>query len=193
MNWNWVVTTPAASEPVSLADMKEHLKVDVVDDDALITTLIIAARKWIEFYCNRSVPSQTLTAKLDAFPNIDRSFIVPQSPVISVTSIQYIDAQGVLQTLDSSLYTVDIDSVPARIEPSYGNSWPSTRTQHNAVTIIYPAGQSSVDEDIVHALKLMVGSLYLARENDCPVQTYQPSFSVKALLAHHRLFYRGPW
>jgi len=193
MNWTWQVTTPPASEPVSLADMKEHLKVDVSDDDALITLQIVAARRWAELFCNRSIPSQTLTATLDLFPSGDRCFILPQSPVISVTSIQYIDSVGDLQTLNSSLYTVDTNSIPARIEPVYGTSWPSTRTQLNAVTIVYVAGQSTVDDDIVHAIKLLVGSLYLARENDCPVQIYQPSFSVKVLLAHHRLFYRGPW
>jgi uncharacterized phiE125 gp8 family phage protein len=193
MNWNWVVTTPPASEPVSLADMKDHLKVDVSDDDALITIQIVAARKWMEFYCNRSIPSQTLTAKLDSFPIGDQSFIVPQSPVISIASIKYIDTEGVIQTLNSSLYTVDTDSVPARIEPAYGESWPSIRTQHNAITIEYVAGQSTVDDDIIQALKLLVGSLYLLRENDCPLQSHQPSFNVKSLLAHHRLFYRGPW
>lgn len=193
MNWNWVVTTPPVSEPVSLVDMKLHLKVDVVDDDALITSQIVTARKWVEFYCNKSIPPQTLTSKFDSFPNSDCKFLLPQSPVISVIYIKYIDDQGVLQTLDDSLYSVDVNNVPARVEPVYGESWPSTRSVMNSVSIEYVAGQSVVDTDIVHAVKLLVGSLYLARENDCPLQTYQPSFNVKALLAHHRLFYRGPW
>jgi len=191
MQWSWVVTTPAVTEPLSLADAKEHLKVDTADDDSLITAQILAARKWIEQYCNRSLPSQTLTAYFDTLPN--GYLMLPQSPCISVTSINYVDTDGNIQVWDSSKYDVDTSSVPARIFTSYGESWPSVRSQMNAVNVVYVAGQSSVDEDIVHALKLMVGSLYAARENDCPFQSYQPSFSVKALLAHHRVFYRGPW
>ena len=192
MQWSWVVTTPAVTEPLSLADAKEHLKVDTVDDDALITAQIVAARKWIEQYCNRSLPQQTLTAYFDTVPP-SGILCLPQSPCISGTSINYVDTDGNTQVWSSSKYYVDTFTVPARIMVAYGESWPSTRSQMNAVNVVYEAGQTTVDEDIVHALKLMVGSLYAARENDCPFQSYQPSFSVKALLAHHRVFYRGPW
>ena len=193
MSWSWVVTTPAASEPVSLADMKEHLKVDISDDDALITVQIVAARKWIEFYCNRSLPSQTLTAYFDMFPYYSAYMLIPQSPVASITSVKYIDTTGVEQTWDSSKYKIDTSHSPARLAPAYGESWPSIRAEMSALYIEYAAGESTVSADIVHALKMMVGSMYIGRENDCPLQTYQPSMNVKALLAAHRLYYRGPW
>ena len=193
MTWSWVVTTPAVSEPVSLADMKEHLKVDISDDDDLITSQIVAARKWIEFYCNRSLPSQTLTAFFDVFPYYYIYMILPQSPVVSVNSIKYIDTDGVEQTWDSSKYKVDTKNSPARVAPAYGESWPSARVEMNALYIEYVAGESTVSEDIIHALKMMVGTMYISRENDCPLQTYQPSMNVKSLLASHRLYYRGPW
>lgn len=192
MSWSWVVTTPAVSEPLSLADAKEHLKVDISDDDDLITAQIVAARKWIEQYCNRSLPQQTLTAYFGTVPPSGILWL-PQSPCVSVTSINYVDTDGNTQVWSSSDYDVDTFMAPARIMAAYGESWPSTRSQMNAVNVVYVAGQATVDEDIVHALKLMVGSLYAARENDCPFQSYQPSFSVKALLANHKLYYRGPW
>ena len=191
MNWTWEVTTGPASEPVSLADMKEHLRVDITDDDDLITAQIVAARRWIEQYCNRSLFTQTLTAYFDRMP-LDR-IMLPQSPVASVASFNYVDTSGDSQTITASDYLVDTVSTPCRIEPAYSKSWPSARTQLNAVNVVYVAGSASISEDIIHALKLMVGTMYLARENDCPMQTYQPSVTIKSLLSAYKLYYRGPW
>ena len=43
------LVTPPAVEPVSLAEMKEHLRVDAVDQDLTIKSLISAARQYAEF------------------------------------------------------------------------------------------------------------------------------------------------
>jgi uncharacterized phiE125 gp8 family phage protein len=166
------VSTPASSEPLSLADAKLHLKVDTSDDDALITSQIVVARKWIELHCNKSLPQQTLKAYFDSTPPNGGKLLLPQSPCSSITSIEYIDTDGTTQTWASSLYTLDSVSVPARVYPAYGESWPSLRNENNSLIITYVAGKTSVDEEITHAMKLMIGSLYMSRENDCPVKTY---------------------
>ena len=44
------VVTPAASEPITLTEAKNFLRVDGSDDDALITALISAAREMCEQY-----------------------------------------------------------------------------------------------------------------------------------------------
>ncbi len=43
------LTVPPAGEPLTLAEAKLHLRVDLSDDDALITALISAAREQAEF------------------------------------------------------------------------------------------------------------------------------------------------
>ena len=40
-----VLQTPPAAEPLALAEVKLHLKVDTAADDALIANLIVAARQ----------------------------------------------------------------------------------------------------------------------------------------------------
>ena len=45
---------------LSLADAKAHLRVEVSDDDALITALINAAREKIEKYTNLALTLKTV-------------------------------------------------------------------------------------------------------------------------------------
>jgi uncharacterized phiE125 gp8 family phage protein len=76
-------------------------------------------------------------------------------PLQSVTSIKYIDEDGVQQTLDSSLYTVDKDSEPGWVFPAPGQSWPSTKAIQNAVRVRYVAGYGAAS-DVPSALKLWI-------------------------------------
>ncbi len=132
-----VVFLSAAAKPISLAAAKEHLRVTSSDEDALIDTLIRAAAGHVESFCRRALVKQTRKLVLDCFPAV----IEPQrSPLRSVSSIQYLDTAGDLQTLDASRYRVDNYSCPGRITPAYGDSWPSTYPVMNAVIVTYVAG-----------------------------------------------------
>jgi hypothetical protein len=62
------VTSAPAVEPVSLAEAKAHLRVDVSDDDALITALIIAARQHAETITRRALVTQSWKGVFDQFP-----------------------------------------------------------------------------------------------------------------------------
>ena len=167
-------TTDPASEPVTLAEARLHLKLDASGspeshpDDDLVNRLIPAAREWCETYTGRSFFEQTWQVKLDEFKDDMR---LPRPPLISVTSIQYIDLNGDTQALSSSVYTVD--TVSNRVLLAYGQTWPSTRSVENAVTITYQAGYDSgnspqddtaIPSAIKAAILLMVGSLYENRQ-----------------------------
>ncbi len=132
-----VVFLPAATKPISLSAAKEHLRVTTSDEDALLTALIGAATGHVETWCRRALVKQTRKLVLDCFPPV----IEPQrSPLRSVSSIQYLDTAGNLQTLDAARYRVDAYSAPGRIVPAYGDSWPSTYMAPNAVIVTYVAG-----------------------------------------------------
>lgn len=164
--------TAPVSEPVSLSEAKAHLRVpsDVTDEDALISGLITASREYAESYTGRAIRTQTWDLKLDAFPCDE--IVLPFPPVTSVTSISYVDTNGDSQTWSSSYYQTSLPSGPqaakARIWPAYGQYFPSTRTQMDAVTVRFVAGYSTVaavPESIKAAIKLLVGHWYMNREH----------------------------
>lgn len=168
------LVTPPASEPVSLAEAKAHLRVDIPDDDTYIATLVQAARERVETITNRSLVTQTWRAWLDAFPaELDRrgqpSIGLSRGPAVSVSNVKYIDAAGALQTLSPSAYVLDNknqDSVP-RVRPAYGTSWPVTRAELDAVQVEFVAGYgepAAVPAPIKTAMLQYIAHWYQNRE-----------------------------
>lgn len=162
---DWQVTTGPTIEPVTLAEAKLHLRVDVADDDTLITSLIKAARESCEMTEGRAYLEQSITAKLDVFEDL---ILLPRPPLISITSIKYLDLDGVQQTLATSYYDTDIISEPGIITLAYNQNWPNTRDVHHAIEIIYKAGYGSavaaVPERVKSAMKLLLTYFYENRQ-----------------------------
>lgn len=163
------VTTEPTVEPVSVSEAKAHLRVTSSDDDTYIGNLVKAARQRAESYTRRAFVTQTVTYTLETFPV---EVELPKPPVLSVTSVQYVDANGSTQSFTDFQSDLTDKSRP-RIKPAYGYSWPATRDQYGAVTVTYQAGYgggdspdtiSNVPEDIRHAILLMVGTWYEFRE-----------------------------
>jgi uncharacterized phiE125 gp8 family phage protein len=156
--------TPPAEEPLTLSEVKASpsLRVSTATDDTDITALIVTARRMAETYTLHALVTQTWELVLDGFPS--GGIVVPMPPLQSVTSIKYIDTDGVEQTLDALLYSVDIDTIPGLITPAYGETWPTdVRDQVNAVRVRYVAGfgdEADVPQDIKTWIKITVGTLY---------------------------------
>jgi uncharacterized phiE125 gp8 family phage protein len=149
--------------PVSLDEVKDHLRVITDDDDFLIAQLILAASSWAEMFQRRLFITRAVTMYLDSFPDEIRP---DWSPLVSVNTIKYVDPDGVTQLLAAANYRVDTETAPGRIRPAYGQSWPETRDITNAVVIEYAAGYgeaADVPGDIKSALMLLVGHWYQNR------------------------------
>lgn len=187
------VTTDPAAEPVLLAEAKMHLRVDNDEENALISILSQAAREMVEQRIGRSLITQTRTIKMDYFPRESDTIYLPYGPVISVTSITYVDENEVLQTLSSALYTVDTASDIARIV--IDDSWPSTEDDINVVTIVYQAGygasSSYVPKPLKQAIYLLVAHLYENRQavivSGSPTAVVEMPMGVEYLIAPYVL------
>jgi uncharacterized phiE125 gp8 family phage protein len=136
-----IVTAPYA-DPVSLEAAKQHIRVDTPDDDALIARTIRSAVETFEVHTRRQYVTASWRMTLDAFPS-DGYIDLPMPPVQSVTSITYVDADGATQTVSAADYSLDSDREPGRINLAYNASWPSPRTQPNAVTVSFKSGYAT--------------------------------------------------
>jgi len=157
--------TPPAVDPLSLAETKNHLKVDFTEDDALIGGLIKGATTLFERSTNRAIINQTWRYTSDNIPSFVQLF---RCPVASIDSAQYIDSDGNPQTIATSNYSVDTDSEPARVAFNSDFVAPTTKEQLNAFTLQFQAGygaaETDVPEDIKTALLLLIGHWYQNRE-----------------------------
>ena len=171
-----LVTAPTG-EPLSVQEVKDHLRITHNDDPGYLGALITTARSYVENHCNRALITQTWDVFLDKFPTCygyvrgdyfaGMEIRVPLPPLQSVTTLKYTDNDGVQQTWSSSNYTVDIKGIIARIVPAYGVSWPITRVVPNAVEIRVVVGYgnaSTVPQEIKQAMLLLISHWYENRE-----------------------------
>lgn len=161
-----VLVEGPTEEPISLEQAKLHLRADSADDDALIGALIVAARQLAENNMRRAIMPQTWRLSLDAFPVA--GIVLPRPPLISVTSVSYLDAAGDRQIMADTAYRVQTSALEAVIRPLYGSAWPATRRDAESVQVEYRAGYAdaaAVPAAIKQWLLLCIGTWYANRES----------------------------
>lgn len=160
-----LVTAPA-TEPVSVATMKDHSRIDISDDDALLDGYITAAREEIEAELKRALITQTWDLYLDGWPSFPLE--LPLGNLQSVTSITYYDEADSGTVYDSSNYQVSAGD-PGRIALKTSSSLPSTTLRPLDGVVIrfvcgYGANPATVPDSVRAAVQLRAGLLYENRE-----------------------------
>lgn len=180
-----VLVTATTGECLTTAEAKEHLRITATStsDDADIARLILVASRNVERLASVQLMPATYRIKLDAFPCWELKLPLP--PLRAVSSIGYVDTNGSTQTLSSTAYQVDIDSMPGRLMPGWGNTWPATRDIYNAVTITYTNGfadSTSIPPEARHAVRMMCSQLYEMREPSASQNIQEIPLGMKHLI-----------
>lgn len=182
-------TAGPVAEPLDVPQALAHLRVDDSESVDYVAGLIAVARQQAEDRTERTLMPSTWTLRLPAFPAADGGAIeLLRPPIIGVTSVQYLDADGTLQTVDPASYVVDTQSEPGRLLPLAG-SWPATATHPQAVTIVYTAGYANaaaVPMPIKQWMLLAMGDLFELRQRSSDKPALPQDFA-DGLLAPYRL------
>jgi uncharacterized phiE125 gp8 family phage protein len=176
------IVTPPAEMPVTLQEAKDHLRVEVTTSDALIARQIRAVADWLagrNGWLGRSIIRQTLalTLPLPILTGFTGSEIaregasgitLPRPPVISVKSVEVVDATGAPVIVPSSGFTTydgDDDLTHLVFLPDL--RWPVIAAGPAFVRVTYDAGygpnSTDVDEGLRHAILMAVARLHEAR------------------------------
>lgn len=181
-------TVAAASFPVVLDDVKEHLRVDGDDENAYINGLIADATSAAEEMTGRALITQTWAVSMDGACGTIR---LPVLPVQSVSAISYFDANDDEQAAIVSDFYLFKDNDHATMRPKSGASWPTTICRDDALTVTFVAGYgaaSDVPVEFRRAILLMIQHWYdPSRDTEGPKDGGRMPDGVDLLLGLHRL------
>lgn len=161
-------TIYAQSTLLTLQEAKDHLRVDVEDDDSLIMDCVRSATDFVQKYTNQLFLSGQYCIYLDEKEWENHKAVeVWLYPIISINSIKYINTSGEETTLDSANYTTDVVSYPARI--MLLNKPAVKQNTFNQFRIYVTAGfidKYKINPEIIGWVKIMVGFFYEIRQSE---------------------------
>lgn len=164
-----LITAPA-TEPLTLAEVKQHCDCERDDQDALFTRLLQAAREKVESDTDRSLINTSWQLWLDSWPNgVSGSVYLPRAPIFNVQTVSYINPDTDTTIIGSSNFIVSKQE-PPRIYPNTGAgfTWPTYLRTAQAISIVFVAGYgssaSSVPAIAKQAILLLCGHWYENRE-----------------------------
>lgn len=188
-----LVSAPAVA-PISTADAKAHMRVDLSDDDALIGGLVAAAVELTDAtgILGKAMVTQKWRQWIGNSPSEVRLII---GPVQGVTAVKYYDLDGVLQTDTLSNYEVIGTAEASYVRPKAGFSWPAAMIRPDAIAIEYESGYGDAADDVPEpirlALKMLVAHWYENRATAAEKSFEGLPFGFEAILGQYRGAFYG--
>lgn len=156
--WYQHEVTVEPTEVVTIAQARQQARTEVDDGhDEELTRLITVARQYVEKVTGLLIGAQTVVVKCDSFEDMAR---LPVAPVNSITSIQYIDADGDTQTLAASVYELrGTGSIEPSIVLKFNQSWPTPQVT-SLITVTAACGYASPAATLVQAMLLKISEMF---------------------------------
>lgn len=149
---------------ISPSGARVHLRIDHVEDDALLAGMLEAATDYFERETRTALGAADYRLTLDSWPS-SRQLRLPRPPLIGIDSISYRNADGQYVPLPSGAYVVDDAERPARVVLI--GELPPVAAYPGAIRVNYRAGYETPETapaTLLHGVKMMVGHFYELRE-----------------------------
>lgn len=141
--------TAPATEPISLSDAKLYLRVDHTEEDALIASLITAARSRIEAIIGRSLINRSLVWRGPARATI----CLPRPPLVSVTRISVIGENDQGADVPPADIVVNTRGEPDSVHLAAGKNWGDYLPGFLSLEIEFIAGYGSAADSVPQPLR----------------------------------------
>ncbi len=161
-----LLMTAPASKPVTTDEAKRQCEI-ASDDDTYndqLDAIINAATEQFESDTELCLISRAYYVQVDSWPLV---IDLPKRPLQAVSAVKYYDTAGTLQTLSSSVYSVNLPA--RRIELAVDQVWPTTQDRWDAIKVEYTAGHANAaacPASAKHAILLLVGYYFGQNRGD---------------------------
>jgi len=184
-----VLVSGPSSPLLTMAEVRDHLRLDVDADDPLVSSLLIAATDWFERATDRSLSAKTWRLDLPSF--CGSRIELPYPPLVSVTHVKAYDAANVLQTVNASNYEVVTNTVPGAVQLTTTGQWPATYVRNDAVQVTYVAGYATpaaVPQLCKQCVLMLIGAWHENREATTAAELGEVPFGVQAIVQSVRSY-----
>ena len=148
------------AEPVSVAALRQDLRLDDARDERLLASLITSARLMIEAQTGVRLMSQNWEVLMDDWPGAE--IALPHWPVQQITSVSLLG--GGRHPVADNLYETHFTVRPPRLMRKPGMSWPAPRRPALGIAIALVAGfgarADSVPADLREAVRVLAAHWY---------------------------------
>jgi len=179
-------TSEPAVEPVSLTELKDHLRIETADDDTYLNQLITVARASCETYTSRSLITQEWTMLMTNYPA--KQYIpLGYGPIQSITSITSYLADGTTEVMDNTTYYLTDTNMNGKAALNYNESWDSyTMRPINNVEVVFVGGYGLTGAEVPAPLRqgIIAYAAYMYECND--TESEMPDV-VKSLWSPYRI------
>lgn len=161
-----VLTSGPAQEPLTLADVKAHLRIDATNEDVLLASLMLTSRLHIEAVLDLALVTQSWMMVIDKWPPGDW-LEIPMSPLQSITAVRVKTSASTTVVVPPAHYSVEISSKPPRLVwTNAARTGPGVAA--GGIEIDFTAGfgatAASVPAPLKHALLLLTAHWYEHRD-----------------------------
>ena len=167
--------TDPTNAVLTVARVKDFLRITDADSDTLLGELLTAATRDVMGYTKRSIASRTVTAYFDIPEIQDGKVHLLYGPVTAITSVTNYDAEGSATVIDSDNYYLTNDdwlvAQNAGFLSSVGRSEQAVKVIFVAGYAVDPASPTASEDSyavsqLQHAVRLRIADLYTQRTSE---------------------------